>query len=120
MRNNQRNIFAVLLILWSCAIGGNVLAQTAPYKMWYDKPAQFWEEALPIGNGRISAMVYGDPYTGRFQLNEETVSAGSPYQNYNKEGKAALSQIRKLIFERKYEKAQELGGESCCHRLEMK
>ena len=53
MRNNQRNIFAVLLILWSCAIGGNVLAQTAPYKMWYDKPAQFWEEALPIGNGRI-------------------------------------------------------------------
>lgn len=71
MRNNQRNIFAVLLILWSCAIGGNVLAQTAPYKMWYDKPAQFWEEALPIGNGRISAMVYGDPYTGRFQLNEE-------------------------------------------------
>ena len=87
MRNNQRNIFAVLLILWSCAIGGNVLAQTAPYKMWYDKPAQFWEEALPIGNGRISAMVYGDPYTGRFQLNEETVSAGSPYQNYNKEEK---------------------------------
>lgn len=77
--------------------------------MWYDKPAQFWEEALPIGNGRISAMVYGDPYTGRFQLNEETVSAGSPYQNYNKEGKAALSQIRKLIFERKYEKAQETG-----------
>lgn len=122
MRNNQRNIFAVLLILWSCAIGGNVLAQTAPYKMWYDKPAQFWEEALPIGNGRISAMVYGDPYTGRFQLNEETVSAGSPYQNYNKEGKAALSQIRKLIFERKYEKAQELGGEKLLSQVgnEMK
>lgn len=85
--------------------------QTSPYKVWYDKPARYWEEALPIGNGRIAAMVYGNPYTERLQLNEETVSAGSPYQNYNKEGREALSQIRKLIFEGKYEEAQTLGGQ---------
>lgn len=122
MKNNLRNIFVILHSLLSCIMGSNVLAQAQPYKIWYDKPAQFWEEALPIGNGRISAMVYGDPYMGRFQLNEETVSAGSPYQNYNKEGKEALSQIRKLIFDRKYEEAQELGGEKLLSQVgnEMK
>nr|WP_291529333.1 glycoside hydrolase family 95 protein [Bacteroides sp. UBA939] len=85
--------------------------QNTPYKIWYNNAAQYWEEALPIGNGRIAAMIYGDPYMERIQLNEETVSAGSPYQNYNKEGKAALSQIRELIFAGKYEEAQNMGGE---------
>lgn len=90
---------------------GKSMAQIAPYKIWYDKPAQYWEEALPIGNGRIAAMVFGNPEMEQIQLNEETVSAGSPYQNYNKEGKGALAEIRKLIFEGKYEEAQILGGQ---------
>lgn len=78
------------------------------YKLWYDTPARYWEEALPIGNGRIAAMVFGDPRLERLQLNEETVSAGSPYENYNKEGKVALQKIRQLIFEGRYEEAQNL------------
>ena len=86
-------------------------AQTSPYKIWYEQPAGYWEEALPIGNGRIAAMVFGNPETEQIQLNEETVSAGSPYQNYNKEGKASLAEIRRLIFEGKYEEAQLMGGE---------
>lgn len=68
------------------------------YKIWYDTPAHYWEEAIPIGNGRIAAMVFGNPQLEQLQLNEETVSAGSPYQNYNKEGKGALKEIRRLIL----------------------
>ena len=82
------------------------------YKIWYDKPAAYWEEALPVGNGRIAAMVFGNAQMERLQLNEETVSAGSPYQNYNPEAKAALPEIRRLIFEGKNEEAQLLAGKA--------
>ena len=77
---------------------GNVEGQNI-YRIWYDKPASYWEEALPVGNGRIAAMVFGDPQLEQIQLNEETVSAGSPYQNYNEEAKTALPEMRRLIFE---------------------
>lgn len=42
-------------------------------KLWYDKPAAIWNEALPLGNGRLGAMVFGDPAVERLQLNEETI-----------------------------------------------
>ena len=51
---------------------GNVEGQNI-YRIWYDKPASYWEEALPVGNGRIAAMVFGDPQLEQIQLNEETV-----------------------------------------------
>ena len=56
-------------------------SQTTPadLKLWYTKPAEFWVEALPLGNGRLGAMVFGNPYRERIQLNENTVWAGSPY-----------------------------------------
>ena len=78
--------------------------------LWYDSPAQIWEEALPIGNGRISAMVFGDPSNERFQLNEETLSTGSPYNNANPEAKINLEKMRQLIFEGKYREAEDLGN----------
>ena len=104
-------IFLIITLIFLFIPIGKATAQTAPYKIWYNQPAQYWEEALPIGNGRIAAMVFGNPETEQIQLNEETVSAGSPYQNYNPEGKAALAEIRRLIFEGKYEEAQLMGGE---------
>lgn len=79
--------------------------------LWYDSPAQHWEEALPLGNGRLGAMVYGDPVNEEIQLNEETVSAGSPYKNYNSEAKEALPAIRKLIFDGNYAEAQLMASE---------
>ena len=88
---------------------GNVEGQNI-YRIWYDKPASYWEEALPVGNGRIAAMVFGDPQLEQIQLNEETVSAGSPYQNYNEEAKTALPEMRRLIFEGKYEEAQNMAA----------
>lgn len=81
-------------------------AQQHPNILWYDRPAQYWEEALPLGNGRIGAMVYGNPSNEEIQLNEETISAGSPYKNYNPDAKKALPAIRNLIFEGKYPEAQ--------------
>ncbi len=79
--------------------------------LWYDKPAQYWEEALPLGNGRLGAMVYGNPINEEIQLNEETVSAGAPYKNYNPDARGALSTIRQLIFDGKYPEAEKMAGE---------
>ncbi len=79
--------------------------------MWYDRPSTYWEDALPIGNGRLGAMVYGNPATEEIQLNEETISAGAPYKNYNPEARLHLDEIRRLIFTGQNDKAQEMCGE---------
>jgi alpha-L-fucosidase 2 len=75
-------------------------AQPFPLKLWYDAPAgDTWEAALPIGNGRLAAMVFGN--TGReiLQLNESSVWSGGPNRNDNPHALAALPEIRKLIFD---------------------
>lgn len=83
-------------------------------KLWYDKPAQLWVEALPLGNGRIGAMVFGDPECEEFQLNEETVWCGSPYNNVNNKAKEGLPAIRELIFAGKNLEAQKMAGPLIC------
>jgi alpha-L-fucosidase 2 len=77
-------------------------------KLWYNQSAKQWVEALPVGNGRLGAMIYGDPVNEIIQLNENTVWAGSPNRNDNPEAKAALPEVRKLIFEGKYKEAQDI------------
>jgi len=77
-------------------------------KLKYNQPATEWVEALPLGNSRLGVMVYGDPVHERLQLNEETVWAGSPYQNNNPEALKNLPEVRRLIFENKNEEAQAL------------
>jgi alpha-L-fucosidase 2 len=81
-----------------------------PMKLWYDKPATLWEAALPIGNGRLGAMVYGGEEIETIQLNEETVWAGEPGNNILPEIREYLPQIRQLIFEGKNEEAQQLAN----------
>jgi alpha-L-fucosidase 2 len=78
------------------------------FRLWYDKPASNWNEALPIGNGRLGAMVFGTPAMEKLQLNEETLWAGSPNNNIHDNAKEALPVVRKLIFEGKYKEAQDL------------
>lgn len=106
----------LLACLAAACIGSNVQAQQADetLKLWYDKPADQWVEALPLGNGRIGAMVFGDPAHEQFQLNEETVWGGSPYNNTNPKAKDALPRIRQLIFEGKNAEAQALCGPTIC------
>jgi len=77
-------------------------------KLWYNRPAVQWVEALPLGNGRLGAMVFGNPSQEKIQLNEITVWAGQPNRNDNADAKEALPQVRKLIFDGKYKEAQDL------------
>lgn len=79
-----------------------------PNVLWYDKPASRWVEALAIGNGRISAMVYGGSAQERLQLNEGTLWAGGPYDPVNPQAKEALPEVRKLVNEGKYREAAQL------------
>src|SRR5262245_8328716 len=58
--------------------------------LWYDKPAVDWTDALPVGNGRLGAMIFGGPALEQLQLNEDTLYAGSPYDPNNPEALKAL------------------------------
>ncbi|MFB3387676.1 glycoside hydrolase N-terminal domain-containing protein [Flavobacterium sp. LAR06] len=82
-------------------------------KLWYKNPAgAVWENALPIGNGFQGAIVYGNIEKEIFQLNEATVWSGSPNRNDNPDAKHALGEIRKLIFQGEYKKAEKRINES--------
>ncbi len=99
----------ILFILFCLLCELNLYAQSDTLlKLWYNQPAKQWVEALPIGNGRLGAMIYGDPYKEKIQLNENTVWAGQPNRNDNPDAKEALPEVRKLIFEGKYKEAQDL------------
>ena len=79
-------------------------------KLWYAKPASLWTEALPVGNGRLGAMVFGKTDEERIQLNEQTVWTGGPYDPAKPGGAQALPEIRRLVFEGQYLKAHNLFG----------
>src|SRR6188768_3025582 len=71
-------------------------------RLWYRQPAARWEEALPIGNGRLGCIVFGRTRQERLQLNEDTLWAGSPYDPDNAEAPLALAEIRRLLAEGQY------------------
>jgi alpha-L-fucosidase 2 len=75
-------------------------------KLWYNTAAEKWVEALPVGNGRLGAMVFGNPALEKIQLNEETIWSGQPNSNANPDALAAIPEIRRLIFAGKYHEAQ--------------
>src|SRR5690348_3990076 len=80
-------------------------------KLWYNKPAgDVWENALPVGNGFLGAMVYGNVDTETIQLNEYTVWSGSPNINDNPLALDSLAEIRKLIFEGKQKEAEQIAN----------
>jgi len=80
--------------------------------LWYNKPATQWVEALPVGNGRLAAMVYGNPGSELIRLNENTVWSGSPNRNENPHALAALPEIRQLIFEGKMKEASDIAAKN--------
>lgn len=99
----------ILTLIFGLTLAINISAQNDSYlKLWYTHPAKQWVEALPIGNGRLGAMVFGDPSKEIIQLNENTVWAGQPNRNDNPNAKEALLEIRRLVFEGKYKEAQDL------------
>lgn len=78
--------------------------------LWYNKNATKWEEALPVGNGRLGAMVYGNPSDEIIQLNEETLWSGGPYSTVVKGGYKHLPAIRELVFKGDMQNAQKAFG----------
>lgn len=96
-------LFAVVtLVSLSCC------SQDQELKLWYDAPAQQWTDALPLGNGRLGAMVFGTPAQERIQINEETIWGGGPHNNVNYAAKDGLTEIRQALWEGRRSDAQAL------------
>ena len=79
-------------------------------ELWYRSSAARWTEALPLGNGRLGAMVFGGVPRDEFQLNESTLWSGGPYQPTNDEARPNLDAIRRLIFDGRYAEAEALAN----------
>jgi len=100
---------------------GHTLARVglppSPWLLWYKRPAAHWDEALPIGNGRLGAMVFGGVRRERLQLNEDTLWSGGPRGDADRpDAWRSLPEIRKLIFEGKYAEAERLTNETMTNR----
>ncbi|HEU4779569.1 MAG TPA: glycoside hydrolase family 95 protein [Steroidobacteraceae bacterium] len=111
------------LALGACASGAlrSAMASDSPagdglLRLWYRQPAEQWTEALPLGNGRMGAMIFGGVARERLQLNEDTLYAGGPYDPSNPEALATLPRVRALIAEGKYLEAQNLAQEKMMAR----
>jgi alpha-L-fucosidase 2 len=105
---------------------GQAPPPSAPLSLWYREPAADrplvprpsgrgasaeWVRALPVGNGRLGAMVFGGVINERLQLNEDTLWAGRPYDPVNPEAKDALPEVRRLLAAGQYREAAQLTGQ---------
>ncbi len=105
----MKTLFFIASFLFCIPIFGQ---QPDDLKLWYDEPSgDIWENALPLGNGRVGTMVYGNVTKEIFQLNEHTVWSGSPNRNDNPDALEALPRVRKLIFDGEYKAAEKLADE---------
>ena len=102
--------FATCLLSLLAAVATVCVAQEAPpvHRLWYDKPAATWWEALPIGNSHLGAMLYGGVGRDEIQLNEETFWAGRPHTNHPRLTAGQLSAVRNLVFGGRESEAERL------------
>ncbi|WP_205402736.1 glycoside hydrolase family 95 protein [Spirosoma taeanense] len=111
-RMNRLNRYLLLLFCFTVSVVANAQTQRPnDLKLWFTHPAATWNEALPVGNGRLGAMVFGNVTSERLQLNEKTVWTGKDVDFVNPGAKAALPKIRALLFAGKYAEAQEMAQE---------
>ncbi|MET3665093.1 glycoside hydrolase family 95 protein [Caulobacter sp. 1776] len=99
----------------AAALSGQARAKAptrGKHVLWYAKPAVQWVEALPIGNGRLGAMVFGDPWVERLQLNEHTLWSGGPYDPVNPRAQEGLGPVRAMIAEGRFADAEKLANET--------
>jgi alpha-L-fucosidase 2 len=101
----NRWAFIALFLLPLCAFTQD---DAGMYRLWYQQPAKVWTEALPVGNGRLGAMVFGGTETERLQLNEESLWAGEPVDNDNPGAQAHLDEIRQLLLDGQIDQAMTL------------
>jgi alpha-L-fucosidase 2 len=105
-------VFTLLVIFFDCNDSNTNKIDNSHVKLCYLQPARRWVEALPVGNGRLGAMVFGNVYRERIQLNEESLWAGSKIDNNNPNALQNLDKIRELLFKEKNKQAYELINES--------
>lgn len=103
--------FSLLFFLLCMTAHAQSPATNTDLKIWFNRPATEWNEALPVGNGHLGAMIFGGIDHERLQLNEETVWTGKDTDFVNPGAKAALPEVRKLLFAGKYAEAQKLAQE---------
>jgi alpha-L-fucosidase 2 len=114
LASNQLNLNLVmkriipLLGLAAVMATTGVAIASEPLKLWYRQPAQQWVEALPVGNGRLGAMVFGGTTNERIQFNESTLWIGDPRDYSRPTAAEHLPAIRQLLFEGKQKEAEQL------------
>lgn len=105
----MRNSIAALAIAAMTTFSSTVMAQQMPMALWYDKPAKYFEESLPIGNGKIGGLIYGAPDNDTIYLNDITFWTGKPVNHNEGAGKAKwIPEIRKALFNEDYRAADSL------------
>ncbi|WP_295714587.1 glycoside hydrolase N-terminal domain-containing protein [Mucilaginibacter sp.] len=117
--NKKVYLFAVVLLIFSSIQAqqknyagkkNSVPDNSGRYKLWYNQPAKNWNEALPLGNGFIGGMVFGNVQNERIQLNESTIWGGGPNNTIDSSARPYIDQVRRLLAEKKYAEAQELAN----------
>ena len=101
-----RSSAVLILVLVLAAL--SAFAQSPSLRLWYKQPAKDWNEALPVGNGRIGGMVFGGAGAERIQLNEESLWAGCPVDNNNPQALVHLPEVREALFKGEHDRAFEL------------
>jgi len=101
----MKKLLLISCILITKAVEAQITVNDPNLKLWYNKPASIWEEALPLGNGKTGAMVFGGIAKERFQLNDNTLWSGYPNPGNNPEAPIYLPVVRELIFAGNYDSA---------------
>lgn len=101
---------AIAITIVFC-LGNSAVAEQSNLRLWYNQPANEWVEALPIGNGRLGAMVFGGIQTERIQFNEDTLWTGVPRDYINPKALETLPKVRQLLFEGKQGEAQDVAND---------
>ena len=99
------NHFALIFLLGFCALS----APASDMTLWYEQPATKWVEALPLGNGRMGAMVFGGISKERLQLNEESLWAGEPFQTYPDNFQKNLKKLQDMVLHDNISEANSFG-----------
>ena len=106
-----RNIlpsFLAMSLLFICTASRTMAGENGAARLWYNQPAGQWTDALPIGNGRLGAMIFGGVPEERIQFNEDTLWKGQPHDYVRTGARDHLAEIRQLLFDGKIKEAEDL------------
>ncbi|HAX92593.1 MAG TPA: hypothetical protein DCY25_01375 [Bacteroidales bacterium] len=98
-KSNHFKICVAVILLFLLRVPAPAQGNDPALKIWFNKPASSWNEALPVGNGSLGAMVFGGTARERLQLNEESVWTGAPRWDANPEARRNLPAVRQLLLE---------------------